>query len=574
MLFELLPLSFAAVYFDTYRKACAGLVLFMALVAPNASAQAPNWQMATAISQTSGSRAEVRATASDAGGHVYVVGNFSGTITLGSVSLTSAGGNDLFVAKWSVGTGSYVWAQRAGGTGYDEATGVAANSTGIYISGYFGQSPAVFGTTVLSNNSIYSDAFITKLTDSGTSSSFVWARAMGGAGVDVANGVAVEGANVYVTGSFTSPNFNFGGITLTNANAGLSDAFIGKFTDTGNYVWALRGGGDNEDAANAVGVSGAKVYLAGSFYSPTASFGSTTLVNTGSNGFDAFVVQLTDTGIGVTPTWARALGGSSSDEAKALTMLGTDVCVTGFFFGSANFGSTTLTSAGNYDAFLARINDAGTVSWAERGGGVGSDQGLALAAYGTNLYVTGFFQGTANFGSTLLVNAGGTDVFVAKIVSIGATNSFSWAQRAGGPSFDYSNAIAVNGNNVYVGGSIAPPAEFGPITLTGPPVSVLGFLASVTDVTLSHRPLLALQGVGLYPNPAHKNVTLHIPNTPSVQQATITLYNSLGRAVYRQQLPLSLAGTAEVPLPSLPAGLYRLHVQAGEQLANRALMIR
>ena len=99
--------------------------------------------------------------------------------------------------------------------------------------------------------------------------------------------------------------------------------------------------------------------------------------------------------------------------------------VTGFFDGSATFGAgetntTTLSSAGIFDIFVAKYDASGDLVWAKRAGGTDFDEGLGIAVdVSGNSYVTGFFAGSATFGAgetnaTTLTSAGSDEIFVAK----------------------------------------------------------------------------------------------------------------------------------------------------------------
>ena len=113
----------------------AALLLLLWLAGPAARAQAPAWQTAMAVSGNGSSA--VNAMATDANGNVYLVGDFRFTLRVGSFSLTSVGLTDIFVAKWSTASNSFVWAQRAGGINEDYANAISVNGTNIYIAGRF-----------------------------------------------------------------------------------------------------------------------------------------------------------------------------------------------------------------------------------------------------------------------------------------------------------------------------------------------------------------------------------------------------------------------------------------------------
>ena len=99
---------------------------------------------------------------------------------------------------------------------------------------------------------------------------------------------------------------------------------------------------------------------------------------------------------------AQKAGGSSGDDrsnAVAVDSNG-DVYVTGAFEQTATFGSTTLTTAGNDDIFVAKMNSTGHWLWAVQAGGTYDDQGMDLAIDSSgDVFVTGKFQTTAQFGS-------------------------------------------------------------------------------------------------------------------------------------------------------------------------------
>ena len=237
------------------------------------------------------------------GTSVYVAGRFaSPTATFGTIALTnvsnSTGLADVFVAKLTDAgnTGSFVWAQRAGGTQYDEANSLVVSGTSVYVAGAFASSTASFGNAMLTNTgSVTFDLFVAKLTDAGSTGSFTWAQRAGGTGGDFAYALAVGGTSVYVAGIFDSATADFGSATLSST--GTYDVYVAKLADggnAGNFVWAQRAGGIEDDEATALVLNGKSVYVAGSFGNPTAGFGTTILTNPDPNTHLGFLASLTD----------------------------------------------------------------------------------------------------------------------------------------------------------------------------------------------------------------------------------------------------------------------------------------
>jgi hypothetical protein len=183
--------------------------------------------------------------------------------------------------------------------------------------------------------------------------------------------------------------------------------------------------------------------------------------------YDVFISKLDSSGNFV---WAKSVGGTGTDIANAVAVdAAGNVYTTGYFEGTADFdpgvGISNLTSAGGDDVFVSKLNSSENFVWAKSLGGGNYDAANAVFVDASgNVYVAGYFEGTADFdpgvGTVNLTSAGGTDGFVSKLDSSG---NFVWAKSFGGVGTDIANAVAVDASgNVYTTGYFHGTADFDP----------------------------------------------------------------------------------------------------------------
>jgi len=117
--------------------------------------------------------------------------------------------------------------------------------------------------------------------------------------------------------------------------------------------------------------------------------------------------------------WSKVFGGTiASDNAVGMSVAvdgSGNVVITGYFQGSADFGGGTLISVASQDMFLAKYDPDGSHKWSRRFGGVSLDQGTAVAIdANNNIVTTGYFNYDVDFGGGDLTSVGGSDLFIAK----------------------------------------------------------------------------------------------------------------------------------------------------------------
>ncbi len=351
----------------------------------------------------------------------------------------------------------------AAGT-WSEISTVGANVTTFLNAGLNPNTTYYFRVRAYNSgaNSTYSNEASATTTEGTTSPPPPWlsAEQAGGTSADLGVALALDSeGNTYVTGAFSSEGW-FGDIPLS-ASGGM-DIFIAKQSPDGSWLWAVRAGGTGDDRGQGISLdSSGNVFVTG-YFSGTGSFGTTGLVSSGAK--DIFVCKLDSGG---NWQWASRAGGGSDDEGADL-IVGSGagfIYVTGYFKGTAGFGTTNLTSFGDGDIYLGVLGALGSWVAALKAGGPLLDKGLSLIRDSAgNLYMTGSFCGTSTFGTFSLTSYGLNDVFLAKFNNAG---SLVGVVQAGGSDTDYGTDLGLDSaGNVFLTGCFSGNATFGTTTMT------------------------------------------------------------------------------------------------------------
>jgi len=406
-------------------------------------AQAPDWSAAVSAGGTGNDRGVC--VAMDDAGNSYVAGYFYEEATFGSITITSSLYKELFVAKMA-SDGTWLWAVGAGGSNHSGAYSIALDAAGdAYITGEYNGSPS-FGEHSLTSYGYTVDIFVAKINSSGI---WQWAVSAGGTG-DSEKGydlVLDDAGNIYVTGLFED-TATFGSYSLTSA--GYADVFIAKLNNSGTWLSAYGAGGVYNDSGSRIGLDASNNIFITGYYSLTANFGTQQLISLGNN--DDFIAKMDPSGSFL---WVRSSeGGGASD--LVIDAMG-DAFIIGGCEGDATFGSITVLG----EVFLAKINSAGTWTWAEAPAGLHYGYGSALTQDSDdNIYCTGEFQGEIIFGSnTLQSDLGGATLFAAKL---GSNLEWMWATQSAGLGDTGPNSICVNGNHaISITGSFSDDIQVG-----------------------------------------------------------------------------------------------------------------
>jgi hypothetical protein len=385
----------------------------------------------------------------DSSGNTYITGSFYETVDFGGINKTSAGGSDIFVLKLN-SSGTFQWVNTYGGTSADIGYSIAIDSSGnSYITGYF-QNTVNFGG-INKTSAGGDDIFVLKLNSSGT---FQWVNTYGGTYSDIGEDIAVDSSgNTYITGSFHG-TVDFGGINKTSA--GSRDIFALKLDSSGTFQWVNNFGGINNDVGLGIDIdSSGNSYITG-YFQNTVNFGG--INKTSAGGYDIFVLKLNSSSA---LQWVNNFGGINNDVG-----LGIDIdssgnsYITGYFQNTVNFGGINKTSAGGSDIFALKLDSSSALQWVNNFGGTSADVGYGIAVDSSgNTYISGYFEGTVNFGGINKTSAGGSDIFALKLDS---SSALQWVNNFGGINYDVGLGIAIDSSgNSYITGYFQNTVNFG-----------------------------------------------------------------------------------------------------------------
>ena len=397
------------------------------------------------------------AIAVDSSGGAYVTGStFSTDFPLASALQTAnAGGQDAFVARLAPGGGTLTFSTYLGGSGGtvgnpEAGQGIAIDASGnAYVAGVTGSANFPVLNALQPSLDAGLDAFVAKLSSTGT---LLYSTYLGGSGIDVGNGVAVDSSGrAFVAGYTASTDFPIQG-GMQTANGGDYDAFVAELSPAGNsLVWSTYLGGSASDTATAVALDPAgSLYVAG--WTLSANFPlANPFQSVNTDNYAAFVTKIAfptsvPAVLGITPS-----SGSGSVQIFSLQFSdvsgATDITSAAVLFNAstATAGACSVTYVQSQNA-LALLTDAGTAPGTTIAPGSGTQQnsqcilngaGSSVTVAGTTLTLnlaltfqpafsgakTAYLQAANPAGSTGWLSKGSWTVLVGAVTAVSVTPS-------------------------------------------------------------------------------------------------------------------------------------------------------
>ncbi len=315
------------------------------------------------------------------GNNFYVAGTTTsagtGLTTAGAFHTTNNGGTEGFLLRFTI-AGARSWCTFYGGTGTDVINDVAVDGsnnaiiTGSTTSGTLISTAGAFKTTISGSQ----DAFVAKFAPA-AAGAVTFSSYFGGTGTDEGQGIAADNlGNIAFTGQTTSIT----GIATAGAHSstlsGTNDAFVAQMNSAGNAInWGTYLGGTGIETGNDIVCTPTTRTIA--VIGNTTSTSGIATANAhqstyGGGTQDAFVTYMTNGG---TVLWSSYYGGSDIDFGEAISLDPAptyNLVIGGGTFstnGIATAGNYQPTLAGNYDAFVGKLNVLGQRMWGTYFGG-------------------------------------------------------------------------------------------------------------------------------------------------------------------------------------------------------------
>jgi hypothetical protein len=562
-----------------------------------------------------GSR-EMGAITADNSGNIYITG-FTGSTSFPTQNPgagayfqgTIASTFDAFIVKFN-NSGQREWATYYGGTADDIGvalttdlsgnlllTGVTFSSTNfpVYNPGgnaYFQSSSGGSG-----------DAFVLKFNDAGIRQ---WATYYGGSMSDVGYAIATDPVgNIFITGNtFSSNNFPTydpgGGAYFQSTNAGSFDAFILKFSNTGERLWATYYGGTDDDNGYGIATDAAgNVFVTGMCRStnfPILDAGGGAYYQSSILGYrTVFILKFTNNGV---RTWATYYGGSVNDYGRGIACDDS-----GNVFVAGNTSSTNFpvynpqdsayyqgVTGGSDDAFILKFGNNGIRKWATYYGGTSGDIARTITTHSSGrVYIAGNTLSStfptynpsngAYFQSTL---TGGHEAF---ILGFNRRGQREWATYYGAASTDYGMSIITDvPGNIFLSGftlSSAFPvynpggnAYFQGTNAGSYDAYVLKFASATSGI--SEEPAVPqCQTLKVQCNTFFNDQIILKLNSVQASEIKISIHNALGSNLYSVTLPsASHIILNNEAIRNLKSGVYFLNIESRSEKLGAVKIIK
>jgi len=300
----------------------------------------------------------------DPTGGVVVAGSTTGPLSQNAIG----GGTDSFVAKYS-GDGTQKWLHQLDPVSNDTAFAVTVDTTGnVYYGGQV-NGPIASGQTRVGGL----DGYITKLDNKG---GVVSRQQVGTTGTDQVSQMATT-----VDGGLVVASVQNGHAIVTKYASG---------DPTSAPAWQMDLGDLQNGTIGGIAVDGNNVYVSGTTSNGSLTAGGqASVANAASGSSDAFVFGLSDAGASASANFVSYVGTSTSDLGGAIAVSNGHIYLSGTTRGA--FAGQTQSFANTPNMFVTDMSTSGAINWTKQYGGLSGNstgQGIAVDSQGSSVLDT------------------------------------------------------------------------------------------------------------------------------------------------------------------------------------------
>lgn len=299
---------------------------------------------------------------------------------------------------------------------------------------------------------------------------FVNAFKLGSSGHEEAQGLFQDGqGNLYLSGNFENTvDFDPGSGEALLTAVSKYDAYIAKYDEDWNYLWAISiGGPEWVYGRHIAGDDAGNIYMVGYFHGQADFDPGPGEYLLGGEELNGYVAKYDADGNFV---WAFMLGNELNSMAYDIAMdQNGNIWVSGTFKGELDFdpsgGEFILSGHGFQDAYMAQYNAGGEFLWAGEIGGGQSTFSLprVVCDNDNNLYYATYFNNSCDMdpgpGTQMAVSAGSSDILLIKLDAAGA---YQWGFSMGGEFQDQARDIMISNGNIILTGLFEANIDFDP----------------------------------------------------------------------------------------------------------------
>jgi hypothetical protein len=257
-----------------------------------------------------------------------------------------------------------------------------------------------------------------------------WQKTYGGSADDRANSVIQTNDGGYaVVGKSKSGD----GDVLENA--GYDDFWITKLDINGSVSWVQSFGYSGSDVPYSIIQTNDQGYLLSGVLDVSASNGQgdrLTNIQGRHAGGDYWIIKLSSSGV---KEWSNYYGGTFTDTAYSAIQTNDNGYI---IVGSSDSTDVDISNnKGNYDFWIIKISELGTLIWEKSFGGDQVDEARSISQMADGNYLV--IGDTRSSNIDVSQNNGAADVWIIKISPEG---SLIWEKTLGGSSFDVGRSIS------------------------------------------------------------------------------------------------------------------------------------